>query len=406
MLFLVMTIPIGLFSANTAQTVNQNLEDQVRYEASADIVLQQFWERDIPIELTQAGQFIQEEDRRDNLRILYYEPEMSHIRDWPGIKQVSRVFTKNRVNVSNSAVPGRNGETRLMGIDTNTLGETAFFSSSLLSPNRHWFESLNVMAGQTSAAMISRELADELQVQPGGYISLDWPMTQQAHFVVYDIIDYWPSWNPNTNPYLVVGNLSYIQNSMAIEPYHLWISLEDDADRTQLMKKFEEERVRLNSFHDVQVDLLNIRNDAYITGLNGSLTLGFLIALVITFIGFLLYWILSLRARTLQYGVFRAIGMSTRQLFTMLFWEQILTTGMAVILGVVVGKITSILFIPFLQNSLGNHGQLLPFRIIFDRGDELLVYVFAGILLIIGLSILSWMISKIRIHQAIKLGED
>lgn len=55
---------------------------------------------------------------------------------------------------------------------------------------------------------------------------------------------------------------------------------------------------------------------------------------------------------------------------------------------------------------LGNRGQLLPFRIIFDRNDEILVYSFAAILLIIGLSILSWMISKIRIHQAIKLGEE
>lgn len=406
MLFLVMTISIGLFSANTAQTVNQNLEEQVRYEAGADIVLQQFWDRDIPIELTQAGQYIHEEDRRDNLRILYYEPDVAHMRDWPGIKQISRVLTKNRVNVASSVVPSRNEETRLMGIDTESFGKTVFFRSSLLSTNHHWFEYLNLMAGETSAAMISRELADTLDVRPGEYISLDWPMAQQAHFIVYDIIDYWPSWNPKADPYFVVGNLSYIQNSMAIEPYQLWISLEDDADRAQLKTKFEEERLRLTSFHDVQVDLLNIKNDAYITGLNGSLTLGFITALVITFVGFLLYWILSLRARTLQYGVFRAMGMSTRQLFTMLFWEQILTTGMAVILGGVVGKLTSILFIPFLQNSLGNQGQLLPFHIIFDRSDELLIYSFAGILLIIGLSILSWMISKIRIHQAIKLGEE
>ncbi|WP_078551218.1 ABC transporter permease [Bacillus alkalicellulosilyticus] len=406
MLFLVMTISIGLFSANTAQTVNQNLEEQVSYEAGADIVLQQYWERDIPVELTKAGEFIKEEDRRDNVRILYYEPNSAHIKDWPGIKQISRVFTKNRVNVTNTAEPNKNKKTLLMGIDTNTFGETAYFRSSLLSPNRHWFEYLNLMASETSSVMISRELAKDLDVRPGGYISLNWDMAQHAHFVVYDIIDYWPSWNPDTNPYFVVGNLSYIQNSMAIEPYRLWISLEEDADRGELLSKFEEERLRLTSFNDVLDGLNSLSKDAYLTGLNGSLTLGFLIALVITFIGFLLYWILSLRSRTLQYGVFRSMGMSARQLFIMLFWEQVLTTGMAVLLGVVIGKITSILFIPFLQNSLGTEGQLLPFRIVFERSDEILIYSFAGLLLISGLAILSWMISKIRIHQAIKIGEE
>src|SRR5699024_7130425 len=56
MLFLVMTISVGLFSANTARTVNQNLEEQARYEAGADLVMQQHWDRDIPLELTQAGE--------------------------------------------------------------------------------------------------------------------------------------------------------------------------------------------------------------------------------------------------------------------------------------------------------------------------------------------------------------
>ncbi len=408
MLFLVMAISIGLFSANTAQTVNQNLEEQIRYEAGADIVLQQYWDREVPFELTQAGGFLPEEERRENVRTLYYEPDTSHIKEWPGIKQISRVFTRNQVNVANSADADSNKyeETRLMGIDTKSFGETVSFRSSLLSPDRHWFDYLNLMASQTSSVLISRGLADKLDVHPGEYISMGWDGAQQAHFVVYDIIDYWPSWNPDTHPYFVVGNLSYIQNSMAIEPYQLWISLEDNADRAELSARFEEERLRLTRFQDVQDDLIHLKNDAYLTGLNGSLTLGFLIALVITFIGFLLYWVLSLKSRTLQYGVFRAMGMSTRQLFNMLFWEQILTTGMAVILGVWIGKLTSTLFIPFLQNSLGSQGQLLPFRMVFKQSDEWLVYSFAGILLLVGLGILIGMISRIRIHQAIKIGEE
>ena len=406
MLFLVMTISIGLFSANTAQIVNQNLEEQVRYQAGADIVLQQFWDRDIPIEMTKAGEMMSEEDKRDNLRILYYEPDTSHFNDWPGVKQVAKVFQKSGASITNTQIPNNKEETHLMGIDTKTFGETAFFRSSLLSPNRHWYEYLNLMASENSAVFLSKALAEKLEVLPGEYVTLNWNMAQQAHFVVYDVIDYWPSWDPSENPYFVVGNLSYIQTSMAIEPYQLWISLEDDADRSELMAKIEEEELSLFSFRDIQKNVNDLSNDAYLTGLNGSLTLGFLIALVITFIGFLLYWVLSLRARSLQYGTFRALGMSARQLFSILWWEQVLTTGVAIMLGVVAGKITSFLFIPFIQYSLGGQKQILPFRIFVEARDELLIYCFAAVILIIGLAILSWMVSKIKIHQAIKIGEE
>ena len=406
MLFLVMTISIGLFSANIAQTVNQNLEEQVRYQAGADIVLQQFWDRDIPLELTKAGEMMDEEDKRDNLRILYYEPDSSHFKDWPGVKQVAKVFKKTSAIITNTQSPNNTEETQLMGMETNTFGETAFFRSSLLSSDRHWYEYLNLMASETSAVFLSKQLAEELEVVPGEYVTLGWNMAQQAHFVVYDVIDYWPSWDPIADPYFVVGNLAYIQNSMAIEPYQLWISLEEDGDRTKLMEKLEEEELSLFSFRDVQKSLNELSNDAYLTGLNGSLTLGFLIALVITFIGFLLYWVLSLRARSLQYGTFRALGMSARQLFGILWWEQVLTTGVAILLGIAVGKMTSRLFIPFIQYALGGQKQILPFRIYVEIRDELLIYCFAAVILVIGLAILSWMVSKIKIYQAIKIGEE
>ncbi len=52
--------------------------------------------------------------------------------------------------------------------------------------------------------------------------------------------------------------------------------------------------------------------------LNGILTLGFLISILVTFAGFLLYWILSLKGRTLQNGIMRAMGLSLRQLIGIL----------------------------------------------------------------------------------------
>src|SRR5699024_4722959 len=101
MLFLVMTISVGLFSANTARTVNQNLEEQARYEAGADLVMQQHWDRDIPLELTQAGEHMDDDDKRDDTRVVYHEPDHAHIEDWDGIEQLARVFQKSGVDARN-----------------------------------------------------------------------------------------------------------------------------------------------------------------------------------------------------------------------------------------------------------------------------------------------------------------
>lgn len=406
MLFLVMTIAVGLFSANTARTVNQNLEEQERYDDGAEIVMQQHWDRDVPPELTQAAEDMDDDEKRDDTRIQYYEPDHSEIEEWDEIDHLSRVFQKSEVDAENPAESSNEEEISMMGIDTDTFGETASFRSALLSEKHHWYDYLNMMAEEPNAVFLSTELAKDLDVKPGEYVSLDWDLGERAFFVVYAVIDYWPSWDPDEEPYFAVGNLPYIQGAMGVEPYELWAKTDDDADRSELLSKLDDDDLELTDFHDTQDDLQSLNNDAYLTGLNGSLTLGFLIALIITFIGFLLYWILSLKARTMQYGTYRAMGLSVRQLFLMLVWEQILTSGIAVLLGVFTGRLVSLLFIPFFQQTLGSEGQLLPFHVIFRTSDELLIYSFAGLLLLIGLLILTWLVRRINMHKALKLGEE
>ena len=43
MLFMILAISIGLFNANTARTINKNMEDKIRYSIGADVRLQAVW---------------------------------------------------------------------------------------------------------------------------------------------------------------------------------------------------------------------------------------------------------------------------------------------------------------------------------------------------------------------------
>jgi len=154
---------------------------------------------------------------------------------------------------------------------------------------------------------------------------------------------------------------------------------------------------------DVHPDLVELKNGAFLLGLNGTLSLGFIVSIIIAFIGFLLFWILTIKSRVLQYGVFRAMGIPLKKLIGILLFEQVLTSGFASFIGIIIGGITSVLFVPLFHLSME---QQLPFQVIFDPSDERKIYLFVALMLSAGLTILVLLVKKIKIYQAIKLGED
>jgi putative ABC transport system permease protein len=100
------------------------------------------------------------------------------------------------------------------------------------------------------------------------------------------------------------------------------------------------------------------------------------------------------------------MGLSKRQLTNMLLAEQILTAGLSIVLGIVIGKVVGRLFLPFLQTADNVTTQVPPFRIIFDSKDTLQLYVVVFVMLTLGAGLLFWQIRRLRVHQAVKMGEE
>jgi putative ABC transport system permease protein len=100
------------------------------------------------------------------------------------------------------------------------------------------------------------------------------------------------------------------------------------------------------------------------------------------------------------------MGISFAQLIGMLTAEQVLTSGAAVVIGGLVGSLTSKLFVQLFQISFNPATQMPPFQVTFDPNDSVQLYLIVIFMIMIGLFILGWLLSRIKIHQAIKLGED
>ncbi len=414
-LFLVMTLSVGLFSANAARTINTNTEERILYNNGADIVLDVYWKSDTILESsenedgsssTSAFSMSDAAGFANSGYAVYTEPDYHRFINIDGAESVAKVFTKPRVNVYTGT---QSVNTNIMAIQPGEFGRTAYMPDKLLAS--HWYNYLNLLASDPQACLISQTFADTLGVSVGDSIKVSWDNQRQMTFTVCAVVEYWPTFNPlegvsAADKRLVICNLDYMQSVMRLEPYQVWLKKADDATSEQIYNYIREERIVLNSMTDATQDVIAAKNDPLIQGINGAMTMSFVVTMLVCAIGFLIYWILSIKSRVLQFGVLRAMGLSMRKVLGMLISEQVLISGSAILGGMLTGALTSELFVPLLQIVYNAQELVPPFRVIFERGDYAKVYIILGIMLAIALCALGWLISRIKMAQALKLGED
>ncbi|WP_274364416.1 ABC transporter permease [Paenibacillus thermotolerans] len=412
MIFLVLTVGTGMYSASAARTINQNMEDAIRYKNGADMVLTTLWQNDAPPAIMGAPGGPPPAESAPPKKISYIEPPFEPFTKLPGVEHAAQVFIQDDAFMRAGEA---SGDLTLVGINTQDFGQTTWFRNDLLQ--HHLNEYLNLIAEDPSAVLISRSMADQKGVKVGDTMEINWKNHEPALFTVYGVIDYFPGFSPLPEaptsdgekppaPMLAVGHLSYIQNRIAIEPYSIWLKLTPDASRQELFDTIVEKRLMVTNLQDTREQLIQMKNDPFHLSVNGVMTLGFLISVAISFIGFLLYWILSLQARALQFGLFRALGMPLRSLLTLLGVEQVLTTAAALAFGLGTGIFASRLFVPLFKMSFNQQVQVPPFRVIIDARDTFGLNAIVFVMIVIGFIALGSMVSRIKIHQALKLGED
>jgi putative ABC transport system permease protein len=115
---------------------------------------------------------------------------------------------------------------------------------------------------------------------------------------------------------------------MGLTPYQVWI---DAKNSTDFIYDFASDTgTAFTVFRDTSADIISLKNDPIFQGTNGILTVGFVVVLIVCTVGFLIYWILSIRSRELLFGIFRAMGMTMKEILKMLFNEQIFISGISV----------------------------------------------------------------------------
>ena len=74
-------------------------------------------------------------------------------------------------------------------------------------------------------------------------------------------------------------------------------------------------------------------------------TLSFILSLIVCSVGFLLYWVMTLKQRELQFGIYRAMGMRMREVKAMLLNEQIFLSFLPLLAGAGIGITATAMFV-------------------------------------------------------------
>ncbi len=412
MVFMILTVAMGIYNAQSARTINANAEERIRYINGADIVLQEVWESNnrgtgLAADGPPAGS-----SSSISSDAAYEEPDFDKYLNIDGIACATKVLV-DRAAVA-SVAGGKVTRAMLMGIHTKEFGETAWFKESLFS--LHQNEYLNAISQNSQAILVSSNFRELYGYQVGDVLSYTTGQGDALRGIIYGFVDYWPAYAPvivekrsdgrysETENFLIVAHLAQLQASCGVMPYQVWIRTEDSS---RFMYEYaEENQIEYAVFEDAAAQIIEMKNDPVFQGTNGILTVGFICILLLCTIGFLIYWILSIQSRTLQFGIFRAMGMTMREVFTMLIHEQLFITGISIGVGVLVGILASRLFVPLIQIAYSSADQVLPLEIVSVAGDYVKLFIVIGAAILVCMAILLVLISRIRISQALKLGED
>mgnify|MGYP001091360574 FL=1 len=398
--FLVITIALGVFNADAARTINGNKEDNLRYEIGADLVLQEKWS-DNSASLTD----------NPNLDLVYNEPDYGRFLAMDGVQSCAKVLTDS---VSVSVSGGTLKNVQLMAINTKAFGQTIWMKEGLnLYPINAY---LNAISQNSRGVLVSRNAQTDFGMKLGDVISYKMSSGESIRGTICGFVDYFPSYAPvtyakgtdglyrETPNYLVVANLSQVQAECGVTPYEVWIKTNGSTD---FIYDFAEENgLTFTRFRDASAELVEMKNDPVLQGTNGILTVGFIVVLLLCAVGFLIYWVLSIQSRTLQFGIFRAMGLSMREILTMLLNEHLFISGLSIVTGAAVGKLTAKLYMPLIQLAYAASDNALPLQVVSRSGDMARIAIVVGVMLAVCLTVLGVLISRMKIAQALKLGED
>ena len=407
MILLVLTLSLSTFTATLAQTLDNHLYDQMYYNIGADMNLADLGQDTSAGGSTPGGGGGGTEG--STLEALA-EPEgprwyflpVSEYRKIDGVQGATRVGDYDAF----TELSGARQSGKFLGVDRTEFPSIAYWRGDF-APS-YLGEMMNALALTPDGILLPRDFMRQNALQVGDTIQLNvsaYGERAAMQMKVMGGFDYFPTWYPEEGP-LFVGNLEYFFEQVGGQyPYHVWLRTQPGLPAEEIETSAQELKLRVLGNETAFQKIIREQQDPERQGLFGLLSVGFAAAALFTVLGFLLYALFSFRQRFIELGVLRAVGLSSGQMTIFLAWELafLILTGIG--LGTLLGVWASHLYIPSLQVGAGPLAQTPPFLVEIAWSAIVRIYALFGLLFLVALLVLATLLLRMKIFQAIKLGE-
>lgn len=406
LILLILTLSLSTFTASLAQTLDRHTHDQVFYRIGADMALAEMGESTQSAGSPGGGgpggpgaSTSPTEGETEGPKWLFL-PVSEH-RTVEGVQAAARI-ERAKVNLQ---YQGKTETSDFLGVDRVDFSETAFWRRDFASSSLGGL--MNELARTSDGLLISRSLLNK-GVRPGDTIQIQAYQDGEhvaISYVVVGVFNYFPTWYPQEDD-LVVGNLDFYFEAIGGEnPYDVWLNLKEGADPEKVLEGVDKLYGRVLGAYIASEKLVEAKMQPERQGFFGLLSVGFAALALLTALGFLLYAYFSFRRRFIELGMLRAIGLDARQMIVLLGTELAALFIIGLAAGTGLGVWVSEYFIPQLQVGTDLSARIPPFLVQIDWPSVFQIYILFGILFLTAMVILSVLLMRMKIFQAIKLGE-
>jgi putative ABC transport system permease protein len=258
-------------------------------------------------------------------------------------------------------------------------------------------------------------MAEQMDYKVGDTLSLkrntpvdDTAVVGDYTLVITDIVDGWPGYQQYnyqtdkgklvvTENFLAVMNYAYAVKGVDLRPYEVWCK--GHTNGNPISVKHFANRILSNEIAD-------LKNGSEIKIKNIVFTLEVVGALILCAVGFTIYWITSVKSRENLFGIYRAMGISSSETNRMIWIEEFVLTFTSIFIGVFSGVLSIYLFTPLFAALYLPEKHAVKLDISFNYSDVLIILAIILIILVVCNIILGNAIRKLKITDAVKLGED
>ena len=392
LILLVSTISLGIYTASFARTIDRYLYEQQYYRVSADVSVRVFSQN--PSALPGGG------GGNDAPPAYMHISEFTSMPHVLGATRIGEYAVKARL--TSGSVEGR-----FVGVDRADLGPVVFWRSDFADIRLGYLT--NALALQPDSVLVSREFMENRALDIGDLLELDLRSGGEVFKINLQIVgelNYFPRWYPEKDGALFVGNLDYLFEQAQIELAHRVIMRVGPDFNQREFSRAVFDRGAAGVLVDEPISRIDREQSRpERQGLFGLLSIGFITSSLATMIGFLLYTIFSYQRRYVELGILRAIGLSQASMIVSVAWELGLLIIMGLALGLGIGLLVSVLYIPYMQFVSSLEGVVPPYVVTMAWTEiAQIIALFLATFLLIML-ILLVILRRMRIFQAVKLGE-